>query len=354
MEPMPLRAATARGYDWRQFDGNAQHSGTNGWESTITTRNVGRLRRLFRITLPSFIDGAPVYMRAVPTSHGLRDLLFATTYSGAILALDAHTGDMLWGHQNGTRQRCPAPFWKHMHTSEPCYTYSSAAIDPDRRFVYSYGLDGYVHKYAVSNGAEITGQGWPELVTRKPAAEKESSALGVDTARNGSRYLYVTTSSYGDAGDYQGHLTTINLTSGTQHVFNALCSDKVDVHFAAAPSAPDCHVRGAGIWARAGVVYVRETDRIYLTTGNGPFAPARHAWGESVLALHPDGTGVRGTPLDSYTPANYAALNATDHDMGSTAPALVPTLARSRVPPWRAAASGTWLSRGTKTARCAC
>jgi outer membrane protein assembly factor BamB len=141
----------------------------------------------------------------------------------------------------------------------------------------------------------------------------------------------VTTSSYGDAGDYQGHLTTINLTSGTQHVFNALCSDKVDVHFAAAPSAPDCHVRGGGIWARAGVVYVRETDRIYLTTGNGPFAPARHAWGESVLALHPDGTGVRGTPLDSYTPANYAALNATDHDMGSTAPALVPTLARSRI-----------------------
>src|SRR5438874_12818923 len=71
VQPIPLRA-TARGYDWLQFDGNAQHSGTNGRETTVTTRNVGRLRLLFRVTLPSVVDGAPVYVRAVPTRHGLR------------------------------------------------------------------------------------------------------------------------------------------------------------------------------------------------------------------------------------------------------------------------------------------
>src|SRR5207247_6345317 len=106
--PLPLRA-TARGYDRLQYDGNAQHSGTNGWDTTITTRNVGRLRRLFHITLPSFIDGAPVYMRAVPTRQGLRNLLFPTTYIAAIFAPDARTGDTLRNHHDGPRHRCPAP-----------------------------------------------------------------------------------------------------------------------------------------------------------------------------------------------------------------------------------------------------
>src|SRR5262245_24437521 len=92
------------------------------------------------------------------------------------------------------------------------------------------------HKYAVRTGAEITGGGWPELVTRKPVIQKQAAALATANVRSGASYLYVTTSSYGDAGDYQGHLATINLASGAQHVFNALCSDRGDVHFAAAPA----------------------------------------------------------------------------------------------------------------------
>jgi hypothetical protein len=45
--------------------------------------------------------------------------------------------------------------------------------------------------------------------------------------------------------------------------------------------------RGARIWARAGAVYVRKTDRIYVATGNEMFAPVRHEWSESVAALYP-------------------------------------------------------------------
>jgi hypothetical protein len=66
-------------------------------------------------------------------------------------------------------------------------------------------------------------------------------------------------------------------------------------------------------------------------TGNGTFDPGTGQWSDSVLALHPDGTGSAGGPLDSYTPTTFAQLQASDLDLGSTAPALLPTPAGSNV-----------------------
>ncbi len=57
--------------------------------------------------------------------------------------------------------------------------------------------------------------------------------------------------------------------------------------------------------------YDAGTDRVYITTGNGLFNAntGGNNWGDSVLALKPDGTGAGGgLPVDSYTPTNYAAL----------------------------------------------
>jgi len=337
--PTPAALASATGatgatggrYDWLQYDGDPAHSGDNTQETALGAANVARLHRIFRVVLPSFVDGAPVSLHDVATPGGVRDLLFGATYAGQTLALDAHTGATVWQRGYTSRQSCPSPFWTRRQTTEPCYTYSSPAVDPDRRYVYSYGMDGYVHKYAVGTGAEITAGGWPAVVTRKPAAEKLSSALSVATARSGTSYLYAVTSSFGDAGDYQGHLTTINLSSGAQHVFNALCGDRVDVHFALAPAASDCPRAGAGLWGRAGVVYDAETDKVYLAVGNGPYNPAAHDWGQSVIALRPDGSVPAAAPLDRYTPANYDHLNVTDADLGSTDPAILPALAHGSV-----------------------
>jgi outer membrane protein assembly factor BamB len=320
----PVGAAAAA-YDWPQFNFDAQHSGNNVSERTLTRGNVGSLSRLFQVSLPGVADGAPAYLSAVSTPSGVRDLLFVTTRAGHIAALDAHTGEQLWVHQY------PAGPCRINNGFQPCYTTSSPAIDPNRNAVYSYGLDGYVHKYRVGDGVEITGGGWPELATLKPFDEKGSSALSIATARNGTSYLYVANSGYlGDGGDYQGHVTTINLADGSQHVFNTLCSDQT-VHFVEQPGAPDCPEVMSAIWARPGVVYSPDTDRIYMTTGNGTYNPAGHYWGDSVFALNPDGTGANGNPLDSYTPASYQQLQDRDADLGSTAPAILPAPAGSAV-----------------------
>jgi len=314
-------AAAGGGYDWPQFGFDARHSGSDTRETAINAGNVGRLQRLYQVGLPDTADGAPAYLRGVRTGGGVRDLLFVTTKSGFLVAVDAQSGQQVWAVQHG-------PGACHINGGgSACYTTSSPALDPNRKFVYSYGLDGYVHKHRVGDGSEVTGGGWPELATTKPSSEKGSSALSIAAG-----YLYVTNGGYfGDQGDYQGHITAINLASGGQRVFNLACSNQA-THFVMQPGAPDCPSVQSAVWGRAGVVYDSDTGRIYAASGNGDTNPAAHDWGDSVIALTPAGTGAGGNPLDAFTPANYRQLSDSDADLGSAAPAILPAPANSRIP----------------------
>lgn len=328
---LPVAAAA---YDWPQFNGDSQHSGNNTQETTLTALNVHGVQHLFQITLPSNADSAPVSLQGVSTASGTADLVFVTTRAGHLSALNARTGATVWSvlHGSDTCQiNNPAPV---PNPSNPCHTNASPAIDPNRQYIYAYGLDGYAHKHQVADGIEVFGGGWPELATTKPFNEKGSSALSIATTPSGT-FLYVANGGYpGDQGDYQGHLTTINLATGAQHVFNTLCSNQMDVHFVQTPGTPDCagETRSA-IWARPGVVYDAATNHIYMATGNGAFNAALHHWGDTVFALNPDGTGnANGDPLDSYTPSDFQHLFDFDLDLGSAAPAILPTPPGCAVP----------------------
>src|ERR1051326_110503 len=272
--------------------------------SDINKDNVAQLEPAWRISIPDIADGAPVYVSNVTTNSGERDLLVLGTMSGRAMAVDARSGEIVWVTS--------AP-------KGPRWTTAAPAVDPNREYVYAYGLDGYVHRYSIYNGSEVVGQGWPQLITRKGDVEKCSSSLSVVTTNSGKSYLYATIAAYpepGDEGDYQGHVVAIDLSTGEQNVFNALCSDKT-IHFDASGNAPgDCTARQAGIWARAGVVYDSVSDRLFVTTGNGTFDANEggYNWGSSVVAIRPAGTTDGGTPLDSYTPVEYQFLNDVDWD----------------------------------------
>jgi hypothetical protein len=320
-----LPIAPAHAYDWLQFGGDAQHSGRNTAETVITPNNVSALTQKYQVTLAATADGAPVFLEGVSTLMGTKDLLFVTTRDGRIIALDAQTGAQVWTHQYG-----PGTCRINL-TGGPCYTTSSPAIDPSRQYVYSYGLDGNVHKYQVGDGTETFDGAWPQPTTLKGFDEKGSSALAIATS-SGTTYLYVVHGGYpGDNGDYQGHVTAINLGTGTQKIFNAACSDQA-VHFKhlADGVPPTCSTPRNAIWSRPGVIYDAGTDRIFMGSGNGVY-DGNHHWSESVIALHPDGSGNAGKPLDSYTPANFQTLDNGDTDLGSTAPAILPVPVTSSV-----------------------
>jgi outer membrane protein assembly factor BamB len=295
---------------WRQFDGGV---GGRKPRSVITQQNVGKLALAWRAALPEVADTSPVFVSQVATRRGLRDVLIFNTTAGQLLAFDANNGVRIW-----QTDRPQGPRW----------TTSSPAVDPSAKYVFGYALDGYVHRYEIATGEEATGPGWPALITRKGDVEKGSSNIMMATARNRRTYLYMTVAGYpdpGDEGDYQGHLVTVDIASGKQHVFNALCSDS-DEHF----DVGGCGSLQAGIWARAGAVYDPPTDRVFVTTGNGPFTAldGGHDWGSSVVALRPDGTTDRGMPLDSYTPENFQELTDEDLDLSSTTIEPLPTAGR--------------------------
>ena len=140
--------------------------------------------------------------------------------------------------------------------------------------------------------------GWPQLAALKPFDEKGSSALALATV--GSHvYLYVVHGGYpGDNGDYQGHVTTIDLATGAQTVFNAACSD-IHAHLGPKPASPSpppplpyCTLPRNAIWSRPGVVYDESLGRLFVSTGNGTYSGNTdgHNWSESILAINPDGT----------------------------------------------------------------
>ena len=306
-DPVQARAvseAVGTKYNWLQFGGDSRHSGSNTLETKLTPQNVSGMVQLFKLTLPETIEGAPVVLTNVSTGSGVHDIAYMTTRTGVLLAIDAYTGATLWSRQPTNAQ----------------ITMSSPAIDPSLAYVYSTGLDGHLHKYTVGDGTEITTGGWPQLFTLKPTVEKGGTAITI-AITNGVPYLYMGVGGYdGDGGDYQGHITTVNLTTGTQKVFNDMCSDQT-VHFS---FTTDCSSAKSGIWAKAGLTFDPATARLYAVTGNGTFNPTSHLWGDSIIALNPDGSGANGNPVDSYTPSNYASLQSSDKDLGSTNMLILP------------------------------
>jgi outer membrane protein assembly factor BamB len=313
-------AVNAFASDWLQWGYDETHSGNNTDETTIDAGNVAQLTRRYQVTMSANANVAPVFASAIATPSGTKDLLFVTAQNGRLTAFDAADGSVVWSKD----------------TSGTSPTESSPAIDPNRQFVYSYGIDGKVHKYAIGDGTETTTGGWPEIATLKPNVEKGASAIAFGVSGE-KTFLYVVNNGYvGDGGDYQGHLTTIDLATGEQKVFNTLCSD-ITIHMVlnGQNGTNDCSSRRNGIWGRPGATYDPTTDRVYITTGNGPYNADTGGldWGDSVLALNPDGSGMgAGFPVDAYAPIDVDSLESGDVDLGSASLTILRAPAASIYP----------------------
>lgn len=295
---------------WPAFNGGGSRNGINTLEGTLSQQNVGRLAQLWQSNLPAVVDSSPVALAHVATAGGFKDLLFIDTKSGSLLAINEANGQIVW----------------RKDTQGVNITTSTPVIDPNWRYVYSYGIDGKVHKYAVGNGAEVVNGVWPTTATLMPNVEKGSSALNI-----GNGYLYVTTSGYnGDGGHYEGHIVAVNLVSGAKTVFNVLCSNVRTLLNNVPGSANYCPDIQAGVWGRGGAVIEPQGGYVYITSGNGAFGPGAKGfnYGDSIVKLSPNLASV----VDSYTPTNYRAMQANDLDLGSDMPTMLPVQKGSRTP----------------------
>ncbi len=312
----PGRAhAQGGGVSWGIFDGGADDPGSNYNESAISTSNVSSMAKLWSSTLPFDADDAVVEQANVTTSQGTMDLVFVNTEKGNLIAYNAWTGAKIW----------------EVDPSSTNYngqgTKSSPAVDPSGNYIYSYGLDGYIHKYNIATGAEVNGNGFPAQITLLANnIEKESASLNV-----GNGYLYATTSGNdGDYGHYVGHVVAINLSTGAKTVWNSECSNITTLEDATSGDANYCSNTQSGMWARPGVKVDPVTGNVFVASGNGLYDAnsGGHDWGDSIIELTPNLSSI----VDSYTPTTYASLQSGDADLGSTAPVILPTQSSSNTP----------------------
>jgi outer membrane protein assembly factor BamB len=290
----PARSSSAgtaaRSRDWTRFGYDAAR--TSDAPRGIAPDALGGLRE-HRVALPGTVDSSPILVAGT---------LVMTTSYGRTVGLDPHRGRIRWTFT-------PRGYRSVAGTEQ--ITTATPVADPDRRFVYAASPDGRIHKLRVANGREVRSGGWPASVTRDATHEKIASALNLS-----GRFVLVTTGGYiGDAPPYQGKVVAISRRTGRiVHVVNSLCSDRRRIIVPRTCGASD-----SAIWGRAGAVVDPKDHHIYVATGNAPWNGSTN-WGDSVLELSPGA----GRLLRHYTPREQESLEASDADLGSTAPALLP------------------------------
>lgn len=291
-----LLPGSALASDWPVFGHDPGRSGDAGNQG-LTPTNVAGLRVRWRISLPDVADSAPIVVGA---------RLYQTLKNGTTVAVDVNHGRIVWSFA----------------TQGPKITTSVPAYDQADNALYVPGVDGYIHKLDPASGRELRGRGFPARITMAPETEKDASSLNL---ANG--YLYAQTSGYfGDATPYVGHVVAIRLSDGSERVFNTLCSNQ---HKLIDPQS--CPSQRSGMWSRSGVVVDEDPTmegRIYVATGNGPFNASAGDYGDSILSLTSDASRL----LSWYAPSDYANLEASDADLGSSSPALLPRQANSTTP----------------------
>jgi outer membrane protein assembly factor BamB len=287
--------AAVPAHDWTRFDYNGARSGVYPYSTGITAANAAHLQRQ-RVELDGTVDSSPIFLHDVTVDGARHDVFFVTTTYGKTLAIDAANGHVLWRY-------VPSSYSSLAGTYR--ITNATPVADPSRTAIYAAGPDGRIRKLSVADGHEL----WSTAITLLPRREKIAAAL------NFSRGLVIaTTGGYvGDAPPYQGHVVTLRPSNGKiAHVWNSLCSDR---HALINPAS--CRSSDSAIWARAGAV-AEPNGRLLVATGNGPWN-GRTDWGDSALELSADAARL----LQNWTPRNQAALESSDADLGSTAPALL-------------------------------
>jgi hypothetical protein len=292
--------AGAKLTDWPEFGLNAQRADATNRPTGITRANVRELRAQ-RISLPGVVDSSPIYLHAVRVAGASRDVILLTTSYGRTLAIDASDGATLWTFT--------PPGYARWAGSEQI-TNTSPIADPARTFVYAASPDGLIHKLSLSSGHEDGAGAWPVSVTRDASREKLGSALNID----GPDVIATTSGYIGDAPTYQGHVALISRASGRlEGAFNTLCANRRTI---IRPS--ECAQSDSAILSRGGAVVEPGGRRLLIDTGNGHWNGTTD-FGDSVLEL----TFPRLRRRQAFTPVEEASLDATDTDLGSSAPALL-------------------------------
>ena len=341
--PFTVTIAPSTGVNIPMFHVDANRSGLNPNETTLTTSNVSSATfgKLFSVQVDGYVYGTPLIVSNLVVNRAKHNVLYAATEKDSVFAFDSDTGAPLW--QVSLLQAGETPM-----TDGPIQPYqgvtSTPAIDPTTNTIYvvsAQTLSGNstfrLSALDITTGAQKFG-GPVTITASVPGTNSDATknggidALGTSCVQraallfeNGSVYI-------GFGGCHAGWLLQYDAATLAQ-------TGKFDVSPNNDGVGP--YASAGGVWMGAGGPVADSDGNIYITTGNGPFDPtsvptnpppvaagAAGAWADSVLRFSPTPVATTVGPMlvleDYFTPQDYAYMDCADSDLAAGGLMLIP------------------------------
>ncbi len=305
-------------------------------ETKLTPKNVNQQQfgKLFTLKVDGDIYAQPLFLAGVQiTGKGRHDVLFVATEHDSVYAFDAYGNPStpLWQVsflKDGATTIAPREVQCPFIAPEIGIT-STPVIDAKSRTLYVLArtkrehalfpseYHQQLHAIDIATGSEkLGGPVEIQATVHGRGTGSESGDLAFEPLRENPRAalllsngnVYLSWASSCDVGPYHGWLMAYDAQSLKQKaVFNT------------SPDADD-----SGIWASNTGPAADKNGSIFVATGNGHFDAAKGGrdYGDTLLKLNFDGRTIK--PTDYFAPFNVDKLDATDGDLGSGGPMLLP------------------------------
>jgi hypothetical protein len=309
-------------------------SGQNISETLLTTTDVNTtdFGKLFAFNVDGYVQAQPLYMSALTINGTAHNVVFVATQHDSVYAIDADTGVQLW---QTSFINVAAGVTTVPSTAEGCNTVtgfnelgivSTPVIDPNTGTLYvtaktqevvsgKYTYVYRLHALDVTTGlekfggpVEINGQ----IGTLSLVILNQIQRPGL-LLSNGT--LYIGFGSNGCDLKARGWLFAYN-ASNLQQV-------------AQMTTQPD-NSYGSSLWQGGAGPTIDASGNVFLATANGLFNYSGFDYGDSVLKISLGASAF--TVEDYFTPFDQANMAATDTDLGSGGPILLPTQTGSSTP----------------------
>jgi uncharacterized repeat protein (TIGR03806 family) len=337
------------------YDNTRQGANTN--ETLLTPANVNgaRFGKLFTHAVDGYVSAQPLIMTNLDIpGQGIRNVVFVVTEHNSVYAFDADSDrdaarGLLWTANVGIAARSPSPEYGARYHPQGNTDLTpeegimgTPVIDPAGGTIYldaftrevvagvSTNYSHRIHALNITNGNER-----PFSPVTVAAAAPGTGVAGDGTTVRFSAVqhlqrpaltlaggiLYVCYGSHADTDPYHGWIlgyNPANLALLTNYVFNTTPN--------ATAADFGSHAGEGALWMGGNGLCVDAGTNLYFETANGSFSQKTNGgdYGDCFVRLSTsNGLAV----ADYFTPFNEAALQASDSDLGSGGPVLLPETA---------------------------
>ncbi len=332
-------AATAPGADVVTYKYDANRSGQNTAESTLTLTNVSATTfgKLHNLTVDGKVDAQPLVVSSLAIAGANHDVVFVATEHGSVYAFDANAGTLLWqvsllasGESTSDDRGCGQVTPEIGITATPVIdrsagahgTLYAVAMSKDSSANYHQRL----HALDLTTGAELLSGPTDITATYNassfaPGQYEERAAL---LLVNGT--ILTTWTSHCDIGPYGGWIVAFNQSTLAQ---------SATLNVALGASGSGFSSQGPAIWMSGGGPAADSAGNVYLLTANGRFEttlngggfPTGGDYGNSFLKLSAVGNTL--AVADYFAMSGEVAESGSDSDLGSGGILLLPDMTDS-------------------------